>query len=116
MRLLIEIPDDMFNRIQDDVYSTYDGVDCLKVVRNGTPIPTGYSIGLAGSFDKTLEEIRKEINDLPKTYPFINHIDTYVKTDDVIRIIDRHIGESKDAEWKESEPLDDVVELMERRE
>ena len=54
----------------------------MDAVRNGTP----------------LDDIRKEINDLPKTYPFINHIDTYVKTDDVIRIIDRHIGErSKDA-------------------
>ena len=63
---------------------------------------------------KRSKEIRKEINDLPKTYPFINHIDTYVKTDDVIRIIDKHIGESKDAEWKESEPLDDVVELIEK--
>ena len=96
MKLVIDIPEEMYKRIQDDIYSTYDGVDSLKAVRNGTP----------------LDDIRKEINDLPKTYPFINHIDTYVKTEDVIRIIDRHIG-SNDAEWKESEPLDDVVELME---
>ena len=99
MKLIVDIPEEMYKRIQDDIYSTYDGVDSLKAVRNGTP----------------LDDIRKEINDLPKTYPFINHIDTYVKTDDVIRIIDQHIG-SNDAEWKESEPLDDVVELMERRE
>ena len=91
MRLLIEIPDDMFNRIQDDVYSTYDGVDCLKAVRNVTSIPLGYTIGLAGSFAK-IDDIRKEINDLPKTYPFINHIDTYVKTDDVLKILDKHIS------------------------
>ena len=95
MKLVIDIPEEMYKRIQDDIYSTYDGVDSLKAVRNGTP----------------LDDIRKEINDLPKTYPFINHIDTYVKTEDVIRIIDRHIG-SNDAEWKESEPLDDVVELI----
>ena len=30
-----------------------------------------------------------------------------------LKIIDKHIGErSNDAEWKESEPLDDVVELI----
>ena len=114
MRLLIDIPDDTYKKIIADKYAIYDKM--YYSIKNGTPIPTGYSIGLAGCFDKTLDDIRKEINDLPKTYPFINHIDTYVKTDDVIRIIDRHIGENKDAEWKESEPLDDVVELMERRE
>lgn len=37
MKIIIDISDDMFKRIQDDVYSTYDGVDCLKAVRNGTP-------------------------------------------------------------------------------
>ena len=32
---------------------------------------------------------------------------------EIIRLIDEYDRESKDAEWKESEPLDDVVELME---
>ena len=31
-----------------------------------------------------------EINEMPKTYPFVNHIDTYVKTADVIKIIGKH--------------------------
>lgn len=37
-----------------------------------------------------LDKIRAEIEELPKTYPFINHIDTYVKEDDVKKIIDKY--------------------------
>lgn len=37
-----------------------------------------------------LDKIRAEIEALPKTYPFINHIDTYVKEDDVKKIIDKY--------------------------
>lgn len=37
-----------------------------------------------------LDKIRAEIEALPKTYPFINHIDMYVKEDDVKKIIDKY--------------------------
>lgn len=40
--------------------------------------------------NEVLDEIRVEIGALPKTYPFVNHIDTYVKEDDVKKIIDRY--------------------------
>ena len=43
-----------------------------------------------------LDKIRAEIEQLPKTYPFINHIDTYVKEDDVKKIIDKYKAESKE--------------------
>ena len=97
MNLIVEIPDEQFNAICSNktIWETEPKSVIYLAIANGTP----------------LDDIRQEINDLPKTYPFINHIDTYVKTDDVIRIIDRHIG-NNDAEWYESEPLDDVVELM----
>lgn len=36
-----------------------------------------------------LDKIKVEIADMPKIYPFIDHIDTYVKYDDVIAIIDK---------------------------
>ena len=39
-----------------------------------------------------IEDIKAEIQALPKTYPFVNHIDTYVKDADVIKIIERHCG------------------------
>ena len=41
--------------------------------------------------DSVIENIKAEIQALPKTYPFINHIDTYVKEDDVVDIIRKHI-------------------------
>ena len=45
---------------------------------------------------KVIEDIKTEIQALPKIYPFVNHIDTYVKTDDVIKIIERHCGGDKE--------------------
>ena len=45
--------------------------------------------------EDVLDKIIAEIDALPKTYPFINHIDTYVKEDDVKRIIDKNKGEQK---------------------
>jgi hypothetical protein len=46
--------------------------------------------------DCVLDTVRKEVEALPKTYPFVNHIDMYVKEDDVRRIIDKHKAESED--------------------
>jgi hypothetical protein len=48
--------------------------------------------------DNVLDKVRAEIEALPKTYPFINHFDTYVKEDDVRRIIDKHKAEREDKE------------------
>ena len=43
-----------------------------------------------------LQEIRQEIvNNLVKTYPFIDHMDAYVKEDEVLEIIDRYLDKSK---------------------
>lgn len=40
--------------------------------------------------DDVLNKIRSEIEELPKTYPFVNHYDMYVKEDDVKKIIDKY--------------------------
>ena len=40
--------------------------------------------------ESLLDKLRAEIEALLKTYPFINHIDTYVKEDDVKKIIDKY--------------------------
>lgn len=40
--------------------------------------------------NSVLDKIRKEVTELVKTYPFVNHLDTYVKEDDVLAIIDRY--------------------------
>lgn len=41
-----------------------------------------------------LDKIRAEIEAMPKTYPFVNHIETYVKDDDVMKIIDKYRGDA----------------------
>ena len=38
----------------------------------------------------TLERIRSGIQNLVKTYPFVDHSDAYVKEDEVLRIIDKY--------------------------
>ena len=43
--------------------------------------------------EPVLDKIRAEIADMPKIYPFIDHIDTYVKDDDVLAIIDKYRNE-----------------------
>ena len=43
-----------------------------------------------------LGKIRSEIADMPKLYPFVDHIDTYVKEDDVLAIIDKYKVESEE--------------------
>ena len=48
----------------------------------------------------TLEKMRADIRQLTKTYPFVNHKDTYVKEEDVIDIINK---------YAEQEPCDDAV-------
>ena len=40
---------------------------------------------------EVLDKIRAEIEALPKTYPFVNHYDMYVKEDDVKKIIDKYL-------------------------
>lgn len=51
-----------------------------------------------------LDKIRVEIEALPKVYPFVTHINTYVKEDDVRRIINKYkskIGLSVQGEYPE---------------
>jgi hypothetical protein len=48
--------------------------------------------------ENVLNKVKAEIESLPKTYPFVNHFDMYVKEDDVKRIIDKHKAEREDKE------------------
>ena len=57
-----------------------------------------------------LDKIRAEIEALPKTYPFVNHFDMYVKEDDVRKIIDKYKAESVD------KFVEKVIAEKERRE
>lgn len=46
---------------------------------------------ICGVQEPILDKIRAEIANLVKTYPFIDHKDAYVKEDEVLEIIDKHI-------------------------
>lgn len=54
-----------------------------------------------GQREYILDKIKAEIEALPKTYPFVNHIDTYVKEDDVRRIIDKYKAGSENDLYRE---------------
>ena len=45
--------------------------------------------------EPVLDKVKAEIEALPKTYPFVNHIDMYVKLSDVTKIIDKHKAENE---------------------
>ena len=84
MKMIIDISDNDIKWAYDyykfpDIQSKINTENLARVIRNGIP----------------LDKIRAEIEALPKTYPFINHIDTYVKEDDVKKIIDKYKIESE---------------------
>lgn len=81
MKLIIDIPDYEYRQIKE-VYEKNDIVSST------------YSYIYHGIL---LDDVKSEIEALPKTYPFVNHIDTYVKEDDVLQILD-NIGKDKGGE------------------
>ena len=97
MKLIIDISDDTYKKIIADKYVIYDKM--YYSIKNGTP----------------LDDIKAEIDNQYKWLMQTNYTlyDIYIAFDIIKHFIDRHIRECNDAEWKESEPLDDVVELME---
>ena len=86
VKLIIEIDDEDYNSILktysllgDRASSRIDN-KLFRAVKNGTILMS------------VIEDIKAEIRSMPKTYPFVNHLHTYVKDDDVLAIIDKHIG------------------------
>ena len=77
VKLIIEIPKDYYEIIKHNVENHLTDYRPFEIIGNGIP----------------LDDVKAEIEALPKTYPFINHIDTYVKEDDVLQILD-NIGKA----------------------
>ena len=65
--------------------------EVIKEIPNDTSTADMLIIKYGKPFNKELQEIRQEITNLVKTYPFIDHKDTYVKEDEVLEVIDKHI-------------------------
>jgi len=64
---------------------TYGSLGCCDTVSNKWV----YSCK-EGQREYIFGKIRAEIEALPKTYPFVNHFDMYVKVSDVTKIIDKY--------------------------
>lgn len=73
-----------------DVCNILDFLPTNKEVNEIIDVFDRITSGLKFDKDSALSEIKTKIEALPKTYPFTNHKDTYVKEDDVRRIIDKY--------------------------
>ena len=77
----IDLLDNLIGMIEDNHNSDYDTAlkMAIKALEQGD----------------VLQEIRQEIVNLVKTYPFIDHMDSYVKETEVLEIIDKYRVESE---------------------
>jgi len=84
MKLIIDIPDNDYRHIKE-YYEKNDIVEATySYIYHGIPL------------DDVLNKIRSEIKSIsPKTYPFVNSTDRYVKEDDVLQIIDKYRKEQE---------------------
>jgi hypothetical protein len=81
------------NRDCEHCSKTYGSLGCCDTVSNKWV----YSCK-EGQREYLLNKIKAEIEALPKTYPFVNHIDMYVKVSDVTKIIEKYKAGSEDKE------------------
>lgn len=44
MKIVIDIPDDTYNRLKDDVYDTYDLSLALNLIRNSIPLASDINV------------------------------------------------------------------------
>ena len=90
--------DDAREDFMSDVYNILDFLPTNNEANQIIDVFDRVTSGLTLSKDCALKKVRAEIEALPKTYPFVNHFDMYVKEDDVRRIIDKYRKESEDME------------------
>ena len=101
MKLVIDIDDEEYSEfIKADKNGYCTRMIDIKAIKNGTPLD---------DIKAEIEQYRENEEPHLCDYRFYRN----EGLDMALAVIDRHIGESKDAEWHESEPLDDVVVLME---
>ena len=77
-KIVMEIPDDEYKRWIEE--GLMDALIVRNALRDGIPL------------EKVFEDIRKEIQNLPVTYPFYDHLEPFVCQKDVLNIVDKHIG------------------------
>ena len=77
MKIVIDIPENVRTIIIDRANNGNSmplGIQAVmvKAIVDGTPIPWGYTIGLAGGFDKTLDDIKTEIDEKLKEPEYLH--------------------------------------------
>ena len=74
MKLIIDIDEKIIQQAKHCHDLPYDDyvVRVAEAIANGTPIPWGYTIGLAGGFDKTLDDIKTEIDEKLKEPEYLH--------------------------------------------
>lgn len=93
MKLIVTMTDEEYNKLR---YRRLPVSKMREVLLEGTPIPWGYTIGLAGGFDKTLEDIKSEIQETQRKYDTVNddwHNHLVQGLEIALVIIDKHIRE-----------------------
>lgn len=99
-RIIEDLKQDTLDDAREDfMFDIYKILDFLPTNNEANQIIDVFdrvTSGLKLSKDCALKKVRDKIEALPKTYPFINHFDMYVKEDDVIRIIDKYSAESEE--------------------
>jgi len=88
MKYIIELDEEVF----DEIVSADDDSHLSRAFLNGSYLYFKEALQSATPNPKenVLDKIRKEVTELVKTYPFVNHFDTYVKEDEVLAIIDKY--------------------------
>ena len=87
MKLIIDIPEvyyEALSKTEEIISSQRSGKTLMSViysaVGNGTPL------------NSVIEDVKTEIQYLPKLYPYIDHINSYCETSDVLKILNKHIS------------------------
>ena len=79
-----------------DIYPKYTYSDDVKKFMDEIVDIDRVNVFTKADMVDILDKIRAEIEALPKTYPFTDHIGTYVKEDDVRKIIDKYKAEMEE--------------------
>ena len=98
MQVVIDISEKEYENLK--AYYQYDEISAFELkILHGTPLP------------KVLEDIKAKIKALPNVYPFYDHIDRYVKEEDVLAIIeaDKCQDDCEHCDWVTC-PLDEDKE------
>lgn len=94
MKMIIDISDKVYEAVKNRLCTANNRNDALDAIANGTPIPIGYTIGLAGGFAR-LDDIKAEINQTQYNFMADKDYDEGIRFGLMLayQIIDRKVGE-----------------------